>query len=266
MKDEQGMKYVSITFDDGREDNYTVAFPILKKLGFAATVYCTTGFIDGTWPKKDDWYSAESALNAAQIRELQDSGWEIALHGDKHVAETEDTRTALRKLAEWGVLKKPTGMSLPNSLNESGVREIMQAYVPDTISYIRGGRARDTKKLSSRILFALYTFLKIQPAYDLFNRPNVVYLQNDMPSLIPSVVVRLRDEPEMIVKFIKNLPDGAWVSLMLHSIHPDENVYKNDPWNWPVSKFQRLCSGLRALKMDGTAEILPMIDVTRLMK
>lgn len=255
------MKYVSITFDDGREDNYTVAFPILKKLGFSATVYCTTGFIDGTWTKKDDWYSAESALNVRQIKELQDNGWEIALHGDRHVAEKEDTRNALNKLAEWGVLKTPTGMSLPNSRNESGVREIMQAYVPETISYIRGGRARDTKKLSSKVLFALYTFLKIQAAYDLFNKPNVVYPQSAIPSLIPSVVIRLQDEPEMVTKFIKDLPDGAWVSLMLHSIHPDEKVYQNDPWNWEQSKFQRLCESLKEMVNQGSILVLPMQNV-----
>ena len=255
------MKYVSITFDDGREDNYSIAFPILRKNGISATVYCTTGFIDGTWTKKADWYSAEESLSIDQIRELQDNGWEIALHGDRHIAEKKDTQNALKKMAEWGFLTKPIGMSLPDSRSESGVLDIIQAYIPNTINYIRGGRERDTKRLSSKILFGLYTLFRIQAAYNLFNKANVVYFQNKVPRLVPSVVIRLQDKPDMVIKFIRYLPDDTWVSLMLHSIHSDEKVYKNDPWNWKQSKFERLCKSLKAMMDEGSISVLPMQNV-----
>src|SRR4030095_9238692 len=45
----------AITIDDGYEDAYQIAFPILAKFRLPATVFVVTGFIDGLtllWPDK----------------------------------------------------------------------------------------------------------------------------------------------------------------------------------------------------------------------
>jgi peptidoglycan/xylan/chitin deacetylase (PgdA/CDA1 family) len=36
-----------VTFDDGYRDNYTVAAPVLKRYGLPATIFVSTGFLDG---------------------------------------------------------------------------------------------------------------------------------------------------------------------------------------------------------------------------
>ena len=56
------MKYVSFTFDDGRRDNFTCAYPVMKKYGIPGTLFCTTGYIDGTWQKDESWHSAGEAI------------------------------------------------------------------------------------------------------------------------------------------------------------------------------------------------------------
>ncbi len=50
-------KWVCVTFDDGYRDNYTLAYPLLKRLNVPFTVYVTTGFIDNQLPMW--WYPGQ---------------------------------------------------------------------------------------------------------------------------------------------------------------------------------------------------------------
>ena len=44
-----------ITFDDGYDDNYRIAFPILQELGMSAMFFVSTGHIDSGAPYAYDW-------------------------------------------------------------------------------------------------------------------------------------------------------------------------------------------------------------------
>lgn len=65
---------VVITFDDGYEDFYKNAFPILNEEGIPATLFITTGFIDGKlwlWPDQLRFCienSLESRLNLPELK------------------------------------------------------------------------------------------------------------------------------------------------------------------------------------------------------
>lgn len=67
-------KSILITFDDGYEDNYINAFPILKKYNFKATVFVITGYVD-----KSKYF-----LSSAQLKEMQKSGIDIESHTNLH--------------------------------------------------------------------------------------------------------------------------------------------------------------------------------------
>lgn len=66
-------KPVLLTFDDGYADNYEHALPLLKKLGFHATLFMSPGMVD------DGYF-----LNWEQIKEMHEAGWDIQPHGMTH--------------------------------------------------------------------------------------------------------------------------------------------------------------------------------------
>ena len=124
------MKYVSFTFDDGRRDNFTCAYPVMKKHGIPGTLFCTTGYIDGTWQKDESWHSAGEAIHVDELKELQQNGWELALHGDKHTTEVHDLKCASQKMTQWGFSTRPIGFSMPNSnIGKEKLDAVVDAYL-----------------------------------------------------------------------------------------------------------------------------------------
>ncbi len=76
--------FVCLTFDDGYQDNYDIAYPILKELEVPFTIYVTTGFIDNRLPMW--WYEGEQlSLSMESLKELDgDSLCTIGAHTISH--------------------------------------------------------------------------------------------------------------------------------------------------------------------------------------
>ena len=66
-------KYIALSFDDGYTDNYTKAFPLLKKYNARGTFSIINSKIGG-----------KIYMNAEQLKEMQRAGMEIASHTFSH--------------------------------------------------------------------------------------------------------------------------------------------------------------------------------------
>lgn len=89
---------LSITFDDGYSDNFTVAAPILTAMAIPATFFVTTGFIDSSVvPAWDDRLRVpQHWMSWAQVRQLVAQGFDIGSHTDGHINLSTSDPAAIR--------------------------------------------------------------------------------------------------------------------------------------------------------------------------
>ncbi len=123
----KGCKHILITFDDGWEDNYTNAFPILKKYGLKAIVFLTAGRVINHL-SADGHY-----LNVFQIKEMADYGIEFGVHTINHPRLTEiplkDARFEIKEpiqMIKDFTGSRPTAFAYPAGYYNDEIRNLVK--------------------------------------------------------------------------------------------------------------------------------------------
>jgi peptidoglycan/xylan/chitin deacetylase (PgdA/CDA1 family) len=104
-------KVVAVTFDDAYLSVLQLARPLLDSVGFPATVYAPTAYLDTPeqplkWNGIERWHDGPHErellpMSWDQLRELADAGWEIGSHTRTHPHLTElDDETLRAELVE----------------------------------------------------------------------------------------------------------------------------------------------------------------------
>lgn len=93
---------VVITFDDGNEDIYTTAFPIMQRYGFVGTFYIVANRV-----------GASTFVNADQLKEMVAAGWEIGSHSYSHIDLTINHDTIWHEMANSRIqLEQKLGVTI----------------------------------------------------------------------------------------------------------------------------------------------------------
>lgn len=155
-KKEVATRSAILTFDDGYEDFYTIAFPLIKKYNVRATVYIIYNFI-----------GRRGFLNKNQIAELIDSGYvEIGSHTLDHInlktAKQEIARKQIiesKKLLEKDFNYQVKSFAYPiGALGPQVVEMVKEASYSAAVSVISGVMQSDENLLYlSRIRPGLFT-------------------------------------------------------------------------------------------------------------
>ena len=79
-------KYFIITFDDGYEDVYDNALPIMKKFGFHSICYFVTNLIGkhNVWDQNLENFNELKLMNIDKIRSWLNNGMDIGAHSATH--------------------------------------------------------------------------------------------------------------------------------------------------------------------------------------
>ena len=142
-------RFVCLTFDDGYQDNYDIAYPLLKRLGVPFTVYVTTGFIDNRLPMW--WYPGEQlGISADELKVLAaDPLCTIGAHTVSHprldtltreeqYKEIADSKQTLEKILGHPIHH----FSFPHGAHNDDTQAICRQLDFHTVAMAWGGPAR----------------------------------------------------------------------------------------------------------------------------
>jgi len=172
-KDKLPRKAVIITFDDGFENNYIHAFPLLKRYDFTGIIFLVTDFIDSyyTWTKGSS-EPPEKLLSWENIIEMHQSGIKFGSHACTHAnltkisnEEVQDQLKFSRENIEEKLGSKVDFFSYPyGAYNNNVIKIVKNTGFKSACSTIRGNRhlSKERFKLKRVMIHHDTTILRFQ--------------------------------------------------------------------------------------------------------
>ena len=256
---------VTLSFDDGRIDNYRVAKEILLPNNIPATINIATGYIDGSLKILGGGYNPEP-MPIENIRELYNTELiEIAGHGDLHKNEWNDIKEGRRKLLDWLQLPSDSkiGFASPGSgMTPIFIKENQKLLEKMGFSYARTGPEIRTNHI---MRFGARKAARVLHWRILYK---IAYKESLQNKIIKEPVLSIPILKDTSLREIKELiqftEKKKWIcTLMFHSIVDEQKNKNADIWCYDYTKFERLVLWLKEEKEKNKLDILTTADVLK---
>ena len=252
------MKRVVFSFDDGRIDTYTNAYPILKKYKMPFTLNVCTDFVEH--PEHFNCFGSadNKSVSIENLVEMQHAGVEIACHGHLHLNTKEDVLSNISALARMGLEVDRIGFASPNSsITEENAGELLELVNDGSLFYIRSG----VQVRREGLLFSALSLLERKlHSVSLFYRLNKRCIIRDARrKILLSVGIHKSVTLKQLLNFVDKMNDGEAVIFMFHSILNKTDVgYGRDNWFFDLELFEQLC---KSLSENADVEVCNTMDL-----
>ena len=244
---------VAISFDDGRLDNVDIFEQHLIPKRIPATLYVTTGYVDGTCPKEKK-PTDTPAMTVDDVKRLfLNPLVEIGMHGDMHLNEDWDIQNGRDKLIKWLELDSSYQFGFASPSTSFSIEQFQRSENPlftRDIAYLAMGLRNTSLKM-------LRSFSKkagrVIPSGVLFKTAYQNTAMENCPDRIIYRVPVLRDTSgEQVISLLKSVIHSQKViTLMFHSIGVESYT---DSWTWSNDKFEAVCNYLCEERERGAVE------------
>lgn len=253
---------ISLSFDDGRKDNYTLMYPIIKKYDIPVTINIATGYIEGVINPSD--FDFPEPMSVSMLSQLfHDSNVEIAGHGYMHINEKEDIIQGIEALHKmFGVealYKGGNGFASPGSgLSMNYYHEIHNDLLEKGFSYVRLSLRVKSHNLIRIYMRKLARITHLPYAFKVaYKETLMTTVEDDVLYSIPILSSTTTEEIISLIKYATK--KNASCVLMFHSIVKDGEIRNN--WDYSVDKFEKLCAFLANEREKNHLKVLTSMDL-----
>lgn len=254
---------ISFSFDDGRLDNYTVAYPIMKKYRIPATFNITTGYIEGRF--QEGQLTHGKPMNIQMVNDLyNEPDFEIACHGYWHLNTIDDILKGEKCLCnDLGIPRlyngSPIGFASPGtSLDLHDYNLIKEELQNHNIVYVRLAQRYKSMKIVKVFMRKMARLFHFPILYRLSYQDSLHdNVENDLLYSIPIMASTTISEIKGLINMA--IKKNKSCILMWHSIVPEEDI--KDNFDYSKDKFEKLCYWLKRKQDEGILSLSKTIDL-----